>query len=188
MKGTVKATSESEDRTVNMTLRIKKNTLDKLRQYSDSKNTTINAVVNQFLTQVLEWDLLAAKAGWVPIPKNALINIMDKIDEKNVLELAQSNGKSIPNDILLAMKGRLAIEDLVEINKNRADAAGFGYSEILENNFLKIIIQHDMGMKWSKYFKTFYETAFNNLGCKVEFEITDNILVYKIDKKYYKPD
>ena len=169
-----------------MTFRVKKETLDKLRLYASEKNSTINSVVNQFLTQVFEWDLLAAKAGWVPIPKNALVNILDKIDEKTILELAEINGKTIPDDFLLAMKGRQSIEDLLEINKNRAFSAGFGYSEILENDFLKIIIQHDMGMKWSKYFKTYYDTAFKSLGCKAEFEITENILVYRIDKKYYK--
>jgi len=184
--GKLKSKLDSYEKTVNLTIRVKKEILDNLRQYASSRETTLNSAVNQMLSQVLDWDILAAKAGWVPIPKNALVNILDKIDEKTILELAETNGKTIPNDFMLAMKGRQSIEDLLEINKNRAFSAGFSYSEIIENNYLKIIIQHDMGIKWSKYFSTFYDTAFKSLGCKAEFEIADNILVYRIDKKYYK--
>lgn len=185
MKGKMKGKFESEDKTVNMTFRIKKETLEKIRHYADTKDSTINSVINQFLAQVLDWDILAAKAGWVPIPKNALINILDEVDENNISKLAEKNGKTIPNDFLLAMKGRLDIRDLLEINKNRAYAAGFGFSEILEDDHLRVIIQHDMGIKWSNYFMKFYDEGFKSLGCNAEFEITDNTLVYKINKKYY---
>lgn len=66
----------------------------------------------------------------------------------------------------------------------RAKAAGFGFTQVYEKNEVKFIMRHDMGLKWSKHFKAFYEAAFKELGCNVKFDLSDNTIIFKFDQKY----
>ena len=174
-----------EERTESISFRLNRKTLQKLRAYSDTEGTTLNAYVNQLLTQAIEWNVLAAKSGWVPVPKNALSLILEKIDDKTIQQVAETNGKTIPKDLLLAMKGVYTIQEWISTLRNRAVAAGFKYSEIPENGSIKIITQHDMGLKWSNYFKAYYETSFKQFGCNPKFTVSENTIAMEIDKKFF---
>lgn len=174
----------TEGKNESITFRIDKKVLDKLRSYAKNQKTTLNSTVNQSLEHSVDWDILAAATGWIPMPKNVLISILNKLDEKTIAELATKMGKSVPRDILFGMKGKSSVREWISILKSRARAAGFHYNEIEENESIKFITQHDMGIKWSIYFKTYYESAFMELGCNAEFDLTNNTLVYTVDKKY----
>ena len=176
------------EKTETITARIGKDTLNKLRSYAKSESTTINSAINQLLSHAVDWDIVAAKTGWVPIPKDILIAYFDKIDDKTIMEIAESNGRNVPKDMLLAMRGRFDVREWISILRSRAKAAGFHFSEILEDDSVKFVMKHDMGMKWSIYFQTYYDSAFKALGCTVDFNITNNTISYKISKKDYDPD
>ena len=177
--------SSGDEKTESISFRLNKKTLDKLRAYSATEGLTVNAYVNQLLTQAIEWNVLAAKAGWVPIPKNALSLILEKLDDKTIQQVADTNGKTIPKDLLLAMKGVYTIQEWISVLRSRAVAAGFKYSEIPENGSIKIITQHDMGIKWSNYFKSYYESSFKQLGCNPKFTVSENTFTMEIDKKFF---
>ena len=81
------------------------------------------------------------------------------------------------------MSGKYDIYDWLSILRNRAEAAGFSYSEIKEDSQIKFIMHHDMGLKWSKYFESFYDTAFKELGYDLKFNLTENTLSYILDMK-----
>lgn len=166
-----------------ISIRIDSKILDKLRSNAKIENTTLNSLINQFLRHSVDWDIFASKTGWVPIPKYALVSILDKVDEKTILEIGERVGKTVPKDLLLTMSGKYDVHDWLSILRNRAHAAGFGYSETDENGEIKFIMHHNMGLKWSKYFRAFYDSAFKELGYDLKFNLTENTLVYKLDKK-----
>lgn len=174
----------TEGKNESITFRVDKKILDKLRSHAKNQKTTLNSTVNQSLEHSVDWDILAAATGWVPMPKNVLISILNKLDEKAIVEIATKVGKSVPKDLLVGMKGGSSVREWISILRSRARAAGFHYAEIEEDESVKFITQHNMGMKWSIYFKTYYESAFKELGCNAEFNLTDNTLVYAVDKKY----
>lgn len=176
------------EKTETITARIGKKTLDKLRSYAKSESTTINSAINQLLSHAVEWDIVAAKTGWVPIPKDILVSYFEKLDDKIIMEVAEASGKNVPKDMLLAMRGKLDVKEWISILRSRAKAAGFHFSEIVEDDSVKFVMKHDMGMKWSIYFQTYYQSAFKILGCIVECSVTNNTVSYKINRKDYDPD
>ena len=167
-----------------VTFRIDSHILDKLKSHAAFEKMTLNALVNQLLAHAVDWDIVAAKSGWVPIPKVLLMSWFDKLDEKTILKVAEEEGRKVSRDMLLAMRGKNGILEWFSILRGRAKAAGFSFTQVDDVNEVKFIMKHDMGIKWSKHFKTFYEVAFEELGCNVKFDFTDNTLIYKIDKKY----
>jgi hypothetical protein len=180
--------SYKNEKTETITARISKGTLSKLRSYAKSESTTLNSAINQLLSHAVDWDVVAAKTGWVPIPKDILISYFGKLSDKTIMEIADASGRNVPKDLLLAMRGKFDISEWISILRSRAKAAGFHFSEIIEDDSVKFVMKHDMGMKWSIYFQTYYDSAFQALGCNVDFSVTNNTVSYKIDKKDYDPE
>lgn len=176
------------EKTETVTARISKQTLNKLRSYAKSENTTLNSAINQLLSHAVDWDIVAAKTNWIPIPKDILMSYFEKLDDTIIMQVAEDSGKHVPRDMLLAMRGRLDIKEWISILRSRAKASGFHYAEIVEDDHVKFIMKHDMGMKWSIYFQTYYVSSFNMLGCEAEFSITNNTVSYMINKKDYNPE
>jgi len=179
---------DKDEKTETITARIGKRTLDKLRSYSKSENTTLNSAINQLISHALDWDVVAAKTGWIPIPKDILIAYFDKLDDKTIMEVAEAGGKTVPKDMLLAMRGKFDVKEWVSVLRSRSKAAGFHYNEIIEDDSVKFVMKHDMGMKWSIYFQTYYDSAFKMFGCSPDFSVTNNTVSYKINRKDYNPD
>ncbi|MEM2159813.1 MAG: hypothetical protein QXN55_02525 [Candidatus Nitrosotenuis sp.] len=175
------------EKTETITARINKRTLDKLRSYAKSESTTINSAINQLLSHAVDWDIVAAKTGWVPVPKDILMAYFEKLDDHTIMEVADMSGKNVPKDMLLAMRGKIDVKEWISILRSRAKAAGFHFSEIIEDDFVKFVMKHDMGMKWSIYFQTYYDSAFKALGSPIECSLTNNTVSYKISIKDYDP-
>jgi len=176
------------EKTETLTARVKKETLEKLRSYAKTENTTLNSAINQLLSHAVNWDVAASKTGWIPMPKDVLVSYFDMLDEKTIIDVADSSGKNVPRDLLLAMRGKYDVMELVSVLRSRAKAAGFHYSEMIEDDHVKFVMKHDMGMRWSIHFQAFYDSAFKTLGCDLGFSITHNTISYKISRKDYEPE
>jgi hypothetical protein len=112
----------------------------------------------------------------------------DKLDDNTIIEVADLAGQHVPKDMLLAMRGKVDVEGWISILRSRAKAAGFHFSEIVEDDYVKFVMKHDMGLKWSTYFQTYYDSAFKALGASVNCSISNNAISYAIDKKHYDPE
>ncbi len=177
---------DSEPTTESISIRINKKTLDKLRTYAKNDGTSLNSEISTLLAFDVEWNMPAAKSGWVPVPKDILIAIMDKLDEKEIEGIAANTAKNALRDLVLAMRGRYTVKNTLDVLSKRSRAAGFHCNEVEEDDEIHFIMQHGMGMKWSLYYKIFYDSALYDLGCKAKFAMTDNTITYTINKRDYK--
>jgi hypothetical protein len=176
------------EKTETITARISKKTLDKIRSYAKSESTTINSAINQLLSHGVDWDVVAAKTGWVPVPKDILMSYFEKLDDKTIIEVAEASGRNVPKDMLLTMRGKVDVKGWISILRSRAKAAGFHFSEIVEDDHVQFVTKHDMGMKWSIYFQTYYDSAFKALGTVADCTLTNDTVSYRISRKDYDPN
>jgi hypothetical protein len=58
---------------------------------------------------------------------------------------------------------------------------------MLDDDHVKFVMKHDMGIKWSTYFQIYYDAAFKALGCDVDFSMTNNTISYKLSRRDYDP-
>lgn len=170
------------EKTESITLRLEKQIMDKLRSQSKNDGTSLNSLVNQLLSHCLEWDVVAAKAGWLPIPKYSFISLLDKLDEKTISEVGEQVGRILSKDMLLKMRGYYNLAGWISVLKSRARAAGFGLTEMENDDHINFVMQHDMGLKSSLWFKSFYTGVFNDLDPSSKHEYTENTVVYKVKK------
>lgn len=177
---TVKRQTES------ITFRIEKSILDNLREVSRKQNITPNSLAAQILGSYLEWELNAGAAGWVSIPKTFLIEFMKLVEEKDMERIVSTIAREMAKDMDLYMRGRHDVDAWLSIIRARAIRSGCNLMEYREGDKLELVIQHDMGKKWSLYYKTFYENVFYDLGIKADFDYTENTLAIKLDVSRWK--
>ncbi len=174
----------NKERARTITFRIHARTLEKLRKYSAYEKSTVNAVVNKLLLQAAEWDIVAAKSRWIPIERELIRSILDKLCDGDIIHVAKAEGKTIPRDMCLSMRGNYGINDWIGIIKMRSAAAGFDLTQINEEKMTVFVMRHDLGKRYSLHCKTFYEQAFESLQCPATFEASENTLVFKVPKNY----
>jgi hypothetical protein len=122
----------------------------------------------------------AVKAGWVPTHRSVLTKLMGTIDEKNISKIAEEIAESSGKDVILYMYGKYTLESLLTNIRISAQRSGFSIKEYEENRNLEIVIQHDLGWKWSMFFKFYYMKIFHDLKQRVLFDYTDISLVINL--------
>jgi hypothetical protein len=165
------------------TFRLSKVKLAQLRKAAESRNISPNTLANQMIKAYLDWHSRAAHAKLYYLPKSFLIRLLDELTEQDLNELAEDIAKNDLVDISLFLRGGFNITSILDIAETwlkiaqmpyRVEAAGDGY---------KIIIEHDMGSKYSYLIREIarylLEIAFE---AKSSCDITNNAVIIKVGK------
>ena len=101
-----------------MTFRIISERLTHLHKESETKNISLNTLVNQIIKEHLDWHSLAAHAKLYYLPKSFLIRIIDQLKEDQLRELARDTAKNDLVDISLFLKGGFSIASIFNITES----------------------------------------------------------------------
>ncbi|MEO9295417.1 MAG: hypothetical protein ABI347_07440 [Nitrososphaera sp.] len=67
-----------------VTFRIDSRKLETLRGDAEENQISLNTLVNQVLTSYIEWDMVAAKAGYAVFQKDALKELFNATNEETL--------------------------------------------------------------------------------------------------------
>ena len=163
-----------------VTFRLNSSVLDKLSKRADLQKTSLNVLVNQVMCNYVEWDVDSIKAGWIPTQRTILTKLIDTLDEKTISDVAEQSAKSGGKDSILYMYGKYNLENLLKNIRTSAQRSGFSIKEYEENRNLEIVIQHDLGWKWSLFFKFYYQEILHEINQPVIFDYTDTSLIINL--------
>jgi hypothetical protein len=165
------------------TFRLPNEKLNKLRKVSEAKNVTPNTLVNQIIKAHLDWHSRAAHAKLYYLPKSFLIRLLNELDEEELNELARDTAKNDLVDISLFLRGGFTISSLSNITETWLRLAQMPYRYEIIKDGCKIIIEHDMGIKYSQLIKEIsrylLEVAFET---KSFCDITENAVIIKLQQ------
>ncbi|TLX80037.1 MAG: hypothetical protein E6L05_00615 [Thaumarchaeota archaeon] len=150
--------------------------MDKLKASAKIEGLPLNAMINQILIEYLQWDMTATKAGWIVVLSDVLKRMMNELDEKTLYKIAVATADST-KDVRLMMTGDDTIDGFFSILRNRLRKSGISYVESSEKGMIKFIIHHNMGKKWSFFYKIQHERMLQNLGQQATLDFTENTLV-----------
>jgi hypothetical protein len=80
-------------KTKTSTFRLERDTLDKLETEAHNKDTSLNMLVNQVLQRYVEWNTFEQKTGIVPVSAPVLIELLERISEEQIVNIAKTVGK-----------------------------------------------------------------------------------------------
>lgn len=130
---------------------------------------------------------MAAHAKLYYLPKSFLIRIIDQLKEDQLRELARDTAKNDLVDISLFLKGGFSIASVFSIIESWLRISKMPYRYEINGNECKIIIEHDMGYKYSYLIKEIsryiLEVAFlTPTSCN----ITDNTVVIELEQTIHE--
>jgi hypothetical protein len=172
-----------------ITFRVDDDNINKLRKLADDEGMSLNTLVNRILDSYLEWEFIAPKVGFAPMQKSVLKDLFDYVPEERLKEIAIKAADSFEDELLI-MCGKVDLDAVLSITKNRVKRSGFvlrEFSKNTDNGGIKLILQHDVGQHWGTFSKTYIERLINNVGYPVKIESTDNSLSIEIGKAEGNP-
>jgi hypothetical protein len=166
-----------------VTFRLPSEKLSRLRKVAEAKAITPNTLVNQIIQAHLDWHSMAAHAKLYYLPKSFLIRLINKLTEQELNELARDTAKNDLVDISLFLCGGFTIASVSNIVETWLRIAQMPYRCEIDEDRCKIIIEHDMGLKYSYLIKEIsrylLEVAFE---AKSSCDITENAVIIKLEQ------
>jgi hypothetical protein len=142
----------------------------------------MNTLVSQILRQHTHWHSNAAKAGFISERKALLINLIDRLSEKEIADVAEDIAKKETKDFVLLLRNQYNIESSLDVIETWIRISGHPYRHEVSHTKHSYIIQHDMGRNWSLYLAELYQYLFEEFELKkVDFDVNANTLDFVVD-------
>jgi hypothetical protein len=114
------------------------------------------------------------------MPKLLLIRLINELDEEEVSKLARDIAKNDLVDISLFLRGGFTLASLLNITETWLRISQMPYRYEIDGDSYKIIIDHEMGLKYSYLIKEIsrylLEVAFE---AKSSCDVTENTVIIK---------
>lgn len=163
-----------------ISLRIDHDIVEALKEQAKSDRISLNILANNVLQNYVEWERDAKKAGFIPVTKDMLSAILEKLSEEDIEEIVERT-KDIIKAQIMYMEKKYDLNSFLHWLRNRCRVSGFNAKEFYQNDILICIIQHELGWKWSMYCKALIKTVFEDLvPGKVDFDISSSMLIFRI--------
>lgn len=181
------ATSGS-GKSISKTFRLADDMNSQLDEESRMKGVTVNTLVNQILKSHMEYHTFSSKAGMISMPKALMVRIMDRLTEQEVKELSCYIAQNDLQDTILLMFGEYNASSIIGFIEAWAKIGGFAvrhHVKGIESGITKhsLVLQHDMGERWSLFFAELFKSALITAADNVKFQSTNNSLIFEYDDR-----
>lgn len=167
-----------------ITFRLNESVMNGIRTEADSRMISMNNLVNHILERFVKWDKLEAMSGMIHINKPVVIEIFNKKNTEEIVDLAKSTGKKAIYNTVLFMKGKKDLDTFLLWLENEMNKHSFNVRHLIEGNMHSYVIKHDMGYNFSLYYKTIIEEIFSDyLEKKVDFTLSDELVLFKFESR-----
>ena len=166
-------------RTESISFRMDKDSLDELKKHAEESQVSLSTLLNQIISGYMKWDAYATKAGYTTFEKDVLKMLFDNMTTEDLAKLAASTTKSFKDVLLLTSGGDESVvnlEAVLAVLENHARRSGFQYSAFSDKGAgkKKIVIQHDMGEKWSSFYKERIQEMIKFSGHSAKIDMVDD--------------
>ncbi|HLE34617.1 MAG TPA: hypothetical protein VI698_01875 [Nitrososphaerales archaeon] len=163
-----------------MCIRVDHTLAAELRNEAEYVNISLNVLVNHIFRRYVEWDRDAGKLGFIPVTKELFASLMEKLDDAQLEQIAKDAVKNI-SDIVIYMQKRFDLQGVLQWLDELCKVSGFAKKHVTNNSLHTFIVQHDLGLKCSMYFKMVFEMIFGKLQKKIEPDVTSQSIAFTVD-------
>jgi len=113
-----------------ITFRIPTEKLNHLRKELETKQISLNTLINQLIKEHIDWHGLAAQAKLYYLPKPFLMRIVNQHTEEQLRELARDTAKNDLVDISLFLKGGFSIATVSNLTETWLQISKMPYNSL----------------------------------------------------------
>lgn len=163
-----------------ISLRINHDVAETLKEEARFDRISLNVLANNILQNYVKWEKDARQAGFIPVTKDLLTALLQRIDDKEITEIVNQT-KNISKAQIIFMEKRYDLWSVLDWLEVRCKVSGFSEKKFYQNDRLTYMIQHDLGWKWSLYFKTLVESVLEGLVKeKIDFDVSTSMVIFHI--------
>jgi len=163
-----------------ISLRINHDVAEVLKEEARFDRISLNVLANNILQNYVKWEKDAKQAGFIPVTKDLLTALLQRIDDKEISEIVNQT-KNIVKAQIIFMEKRYDLWSVLDWLEVRCKVSGFSEKKFYQNDKLTCIIQHDLGWKRSLYFKTLVESVLEGLVKeKIDFDVSTSMVIFRI--------
>jgi hypothetical protein len=165
----------------NITFRLDKDMLDRISLEAEQKGVSMNSVAQNIFSDYYNWSAYAPKAGMIPIHKTVLGMIMDKLPEKDIIEIADFFGKVKVKNMILILRNDYNVRAFLDVFESWLKSSSVMFTKQINHEAEVFTVTHELGFKWSTYLSRMLQVIFDDMGLNdVTIQKTDDIVMFKI--------
>lgn len=173
---------ESDEQTTVKTIRLPKSLEKSLETEARIRKISLNSFITSILARYDEWERIADKFGFMYLAGDALIAILDALDDAQIVKIAEECGASIPKAVMEFWFSHVSYETFLKYLSLRSTYQHFVNHEVVsdKDGHLVITARHEHGRKWSIWSSNFLAQAIRtNFGVNPQLEINGN--TFRVD-------
>lgn len=173
---------KTKRQTEGITFRFDSGVIHELKREATEKRINCNTLVSQIVSNHLEWDANASRAGMVSFPRQLLIKLIEGRTDEQIADVALYMARMVMADVTILLRKSYNPRTFMDVIEWWARVSGFPLRHDIEAETHVFVIQHDMGAGWSLYLAKLFEFVFDEIGTKKpEFQTTNNTVVLKVE-------
>lgn len=189
-------TSIHSKKTRSVTFRLDASVIDELQTEANTREISLNVLVNQVLKRYAEWDRFESKIGMMPVPKIMLSTLIDKSISvarnsgikdveryrDDIIKQAAQIAFDLMKDAVLYMKRHYSLWVVLAVLEEYMKVSGINADHKLEGSRKHVfVIQHELGENWSLFTKELLALIFQNLAnVRADISITSNTTIAEV--------
>lgn len=166
-----------------ISVRVDPDVKNKLEVESEMKNLTLNTLIGQIISKHVSWDRFAEDIGFVFLTKPFLRAILSHVPDKEMTTIAVTVCRGAMKDAAIYMHGEMTFDTFIQSLDSWLAASHIPFRHIKDENVDKYVIQHDIGMQFSKYLITVINAILNEFKFNAgNQDVTDQSVSFVIEK------
>src|SRR5579864_1075818 len=154
-------------RTESITTRIEKQILDKIRNEARRNDQSLNSLITEIFKLHVDWHTNVAKAGFVSVRRAFISKIIEKLNEKEIVDIAQYIAKNEEHSFISLLRDQYNIISAIDVFETWIKIAGYPYRHDVCYETHSYVIHHEMGKKWSMFLLEQFRVVFEQFGIKI---------------------
>lgn len=185
-------------KTRSITFRLDAGVIDELQNEADTKDMSLNVLINQILRRYTNWDRYEVKIGMMPVPKLMLSLLIDEslsiavksgmapteIEQyrNQLIQDAAQIAFSLMKESVLYMKKQYNLWTVLSVLQEYMKVSGIKSDHTIEGRKHVFLVQHELGESWSLFTKELLNLIFNELAqARAEIRVTRNTTIAEVN-------
>jgi hypothetical protein len=167
--------------TRSISYRLPVNIIEELEIEAQQKEISQNVLVKQILEKYVHWERFAKNIGMIPVPREILSVIGERMDGDLMNEMITVMNPLI-KDWVMFMKGNYDLKRVMESLEEYMRASGMTSDHRIEGDIHHFIIQHNLGIRWSLFTELLLKQMFHEFlpNLTVKSQTTSNTIISSI--------
>lgn len=167
-----------------ITIRADKRMLQALKKEAREKQISTNILVSKIFRRHLDWHSNAARAGFIPVRRGTMTKLLENVSDEEVARIARFITSRESKDYVLLLRDEYNLSTALDVMEIWMRFSGYKFKHGIRSGTHTLVIQHEMGKKWSVYISESYRCIFEEFGqMDSKFSLTDNTVQISFEER-----